>query len=500
MTTTHVAAADIGSSSGRVILGTLDGDGLSLIEVHRFPHRTVSRQGVLCWDLEALVGGIQDGIEAARVRAGGRLEGVAVDTWGVDYVLHDRSGEAILPARSYRDPRTTRIVHPITSPKGRLRLWQHTGVQPDPINTTHQLVADLAEHPDLMDRVDSVLLLADHFAFRLSGERGWSRSACSTSGLCRQRVGERPAGEWSPEVLGEIGADPSWFGPISAERTVVAPMRSAPGTLVLRAGGHDTACAVHALGTDAQDEVFISSGSWSLIGVQRDRPLLSQEAFAAGFTNEARTDGGIRTLKNLTGLWILQECQRVWQRDGQEADISRLLARARDAAPLGAVFDPNHDDFRHPGEMPDIVSEHLRRHHGVTPAGTGQLVRTVLESLAAAYADAVAEIGALAGISPRAVHLVGGGARNELLCQMTAAATGLPVHIGPAESSAAGNIAAQLEALGRIEGPSARRDLLRTPGAGQEITYPAGMDEYFTRIRTRSGAHGAGDDEERDVD
>lgn len=490
----HIAAVDLGSSSGRVVLGTLTDSGLRLREVHRFRHRPVETDGTVCWDLPALDRGIDHGIELARAHADGPLEAVAVDTWGVDYVLHDRTGAAVLPARSYRDPRTAALRHRIMTPEGRAWLWRRSGVQPDPINTTHQLATDLAEHPWLRDRVRTVLMLSDHVARRLSGLPGWSRSSCSTSGLCS------PGGrDWSPAVIEAIGGDPDWFGPISADRTVVGPMLSHQETLVLRAGGHDTACAVHALGTEAPDEVFISSGSWSLIGVQRDLPLMSEEAFAAGFTNEARTDGGVRTLKNLTGLWILQECQRIWQRDDQEAEITRLLELARRATPLGAVFDPNHDDFRHPGEMPRIVAEHLRRRHGVTPGHVGQLVRTVLESLAVAYARAVEEITRLAGITPRRIRLVGGGSRNELLCQMTAAATGLPVLAGPVESSAAGNVAAQLETLGHLEGLSDRRDLLRGSLESAEVAHPRGMDEYFARLGARAIDHHTITDEERDV-
>ena len=471
--TTTVAAVDLGSSSGRVVAGRYDGAAVRLDEVHRFAVHVQETDGALWWDVEAILTEVREGL--ARAARQGPLDAVSVDGWGVDHALLRADGTLAAPVRAYRDPRTADVPAQLAARAPAEVLWRLTGVRPDPINTSHQLVAGLRDEPALRDETDAVLMLPDYVAHRLGGERGWSRAICSTSGLAAPG-----AREWSTEVMDLLGLEPAWFGPLSDERTAVGTLAGDPRTPLLRAGSHDTACAVHALPPGDGDRAFLSSGSWSLVGVERDEALLDPAALEAGFTNEVRTDGGVRLLKNLTGLWILQECQRQWLAEGLRAEPAELVAEARAADSLGVVLDPAHPDLARPGPMADRVAGHLRA-LGAAPSGRAQLVRAVLESLAAAYARSVDQLARLTGTRPSQLVVVGGGARNTLLSEMTAAACRIPVLVGPVEASAAGSVLAQLETLGHLAG---RDDGARALAASAPPTLidPGDVDPALRRL------------------
>ena len=328
------------------------------------------------------------------------------------------------------------------------RAFALTGIQPADINTANQLFADLQQHPGLVDSVERVQLLPDYFASLLCGEQAHGRAISSTTGLATPG-----AATWSDEVLDALGIPRRWFSEISRDSMVLCP-ETITGIPMVRPGGHDTACAVHAIphdGVSAEDSVFISCGSWTLVGACTDEPVLSDACFTSGFTNEVRIDGGIRLLKNITGLWILQDCMRAWQQAGKSTDLPALLVSAESAPSMKVVFDPNDEVFTTPGDMPEKIHARMRELYGREPESTGQLIRLILESLAIAHATAISEVTELTGARPKVVNIVGGGSRNGLLCQMTASATGLPVLSGPAEASAAGNLLSQFEAIGAIE-------------------------------------------------
>jgi len=477
MTKVAVAAVDLGSSSGRVVVGTLDGGSLALDEVHRFPHEAHGVDGDLAWDLDDLEDQIGIGVTLALADRPVAVRSVSVDSWGVDYVLLDPAGQRLGPAHAYRDPRTARVATAFYARASREERWAGSGVKPDDINTGNQLFADLSVDPHLRERVGHVLLLPDYFAYRLSGELGWGRSICSTSGLCE------PGGRrWSADLLERSGIPAGWFGAISADIAWRGPLCAGPwappdvGVQVVNGAGHDTACAVHALPKAGNDAAaFISSGSWSIVGVETDEPVLDRAALEAGFTNEARADGGNRLIANITGLWILQECQRAWRLDAPAADLAELLAWAERSESLGVVLDTNDPTFMSPGQMPAKIAQYCRDRYDRAPSSRGQIVRLILESLAVSYAAALVTIEAIVGRRWDAVHLVGGGAYNRLLCQMTASATAKVVIAGPAEASAVGNVLAQLEVAGVITSDQHRHDVVRasfrphtyTPGPQQ---------------------------------
>ncbi|MFT3888718.1 MAG: FGGY-family carbohydrate kinase [Arachnia sp.] len=450
-------AVDLGSSSGRIVAGTLRDGRIEEVEVRRFPHQARPVDGYLAWDLDFIWSEVVAGLRDAVERFPDAIS-VSVDTWGVDYVPLTADGARVTPGRAYRDLRTVRTHEAFRARLSDDAAWAATGIAPATINTANQLFAFLTEEPETAAATEQVLLLPDYFTFLLSGARGWSRSHTSSSGLCRPG-----AREFSDEVFAALAIPRRWVGQVTPEHDVVGPciVEGLGQLTVVRAGAHDTACAVHALQRDvSQESYFLSCGSWSVLGVLRDEPLLSEAAYRMGLTNEARGDAGLRPLFNITGLWILQECQRDWQSAGKTHDIVELIRLAEAAPSLGVLVDPDEPQFAETGGMVARVTGALAAQGAdVEGLGEGDIVRVVLESFAARYARGVADLAALTGSAPTQLNMVGGGSRNRLLCQLTADALRVPVVAGPAEASALGSVLAQLEIMGRLD-PADRNDVI----------------------------------------
>ncbi len=439
-------AIDLGSSSGRIIAGTLSDGHIVETEIHRFAHQASMVDGYLCWDLDLIWRETVAGLRLALQQFPDAAT-VSVDTWGVDWVALDADGNRLTPGRAYRDERTNRTLAQFRERLSDEQAWQLTGIAPATINTANQLFAYLTEEPQLAAATSRVLLLPDYVNFLLTGQTGWSRSHASTSGMCRPG-----AQEWSDEVLNALGIPRTWLGDITAEHTVVGPCQVAglEQLQVVRAGAHDTACAVQALRRDGDDAYFLSSGSWSVLGVLRDEPLLTDQARAIGLTNEAQAEPGVRPLFNITGLWILQECQRNWEASGETSDIVELIQLAEQAAPVGYLIDPDEPQFAQPGDMVGRIAAALQAQGWQGELSVGQIVRTVLESLAARYARGIAALEELTGSKATSLNVMGGGSRNQLLCQLTATALGIPVYAGPAEASTLGSLLAQFMISGDL--------------------------------------------------
>lgn len=449
MSSVTALAVDLGSSSGRVVAGTLRDGRIEEVEVRRFPHEARMVDNYLSWDLPFIWSEVVAGLRDAVARFPDAVS-VSVDTWGVDYVPLGDDGEALTPGRAYRDERTIRTLEAFQRALPDEAGWAATGIAPATINTANQLFAYLQEEPELAARTAQILLLPDYFTYLLSGERCWSRSHASSSALIRPG-----AHEFSDEVFDALGIPRSWVGDITEELNVVGPcvVEGLEQLTVVRAGAHDTACAVHALQRDVtQESYFLSCGSWSVLGVLRHDPLLSDEARALGLTNEARADDGLRPLFNITGLWILQELQRDWQSRGQVHDIVELIRWAEDSSSSGATINPDEPQFALPGGMERRVLDALAA-QGIDTDGLheGAITRIVLESFAARYARGIADLSALTGTPATHLNLVGGGSRNKLLCQLTADALGVPVIAGPVEASVLGSLLAQLEIMGHLD-------------------------------------------------
>ena len=449
----HALALDLGSSSVRAVLGSYRQGAISTEEVFRLHHQAVDDHGTLTWDLERIMDGARRSIVEATERLGRAPDSIGIDTWGVDYGLLDAQGELLRAPRAYRDGRMARWATDLDRAISPEAAWRATGILPQQINTVYQLYADLRQEPDLVDRVDRFLPLPDLVAHLLGAPAKAGRAIASTTGLASPG-----ARHWASQVLEATGIPERWMPPLVDDATVAG--MTPEGITIVRPGGHDTACAVHALGLRGDEvRLFISSGSWSLIGAVVPRPVLDEAALRAGLTNEVRTDGGIRLLRNLTGFWLLQECQRSWD----EPDTGALVKAAGECTSLGVVIDPDDELFASPGDMPAKIARWCRDHYAVEPEGPAQTVRLILESLACAHAayaqglqDVVGDL--LDPASP--IHLVGGGARNSLLPAMTAAACNRRVVVGTPEASALGNILAQLEATGAVE-PASRGEVLR---------------------------------------
>jgi rhamnulokinase len=451
----RVGAVDLGASSGRVMVAEVGDDRLELTEVARFPNGPVRLRDTLHWDVLALYRGILDGLRAA----GPELDAVGIDSWGVDYGLLDATGALLGNPVHHRDARTEGVAERVRGIVPPADLYATTGVQVMPINTIYQLVAALGT-PQL-DAARDLLLMPDLLAYWLTGARRAEVTNASTTGLL-----DVSARRWSDDVARRVGVDPAVFAPLieagepigELSPHVLAETGLTGPVPVIAVGSHDTASAVVGVPADGERFAFISCGTWSLVGVELPAPVLTEAGRAANFSNELGVDGTVRYLRNVMGLWLLQECLREWP----DTDLLTVLDEAAAAPPFAAVVDASDPEFLAPGGMPERLAEACRRLGQDAPAGRAGIVRCVLESLALAHRRVVRQASELSGREVDVVHVVGGGARNALLCQLTADACGLPVVAGPVEATALGNVLVQARALGAVHGDlAALRALLR---------------------------------------
>ncbi|MEV0128404.1 rhamnulokinase family protein [Dactylosporangium sp. NPDC050688] len=437
---TRVAAVDLGASSGRVIVGSIDPGTVRLAEVARFPNTPVRVQGTLHWDILGLYQGILDGLCAAA--RDGALASVGVDSWAVDYGLLDGDGRLLGNPVHYRDARTADVASPVPA----AALYAATGIAHQPFNTVYQLLA--AAGSAQLDAARTLLLIPDLVTYWLTGTAGAERTNASTTGL----LAAGGAG-WDLPLVARLGIRASLLPPLRDPGTVVGPLLPGtvavltPDTLVTTVASHDTASAVVGVPARSPAFAYISCGTWSLVGVELSSPVLTPQSRSAGFTNEAGVDGTVRYLRNVMGLWLLQECMRTWP-GGLALDA--LLAGAAAAPALRSVVDATDPRFLAPGDMPARIAAALRETGQPVPADPPAMTRCILDSLALAYRRAVRDAQRLTGRHVDVVHLVGGGAQNALLCQLTADACELPVEAGPVEAGALGNVLVQARALGLV--------------------------------------------------
>ena len=460
---TAVAAVDLGASGGRVMMGTVGrGQQLELQELHRFPNVPVRVLGTLHWDVLALFQGVLDGLGAAA-RAGAGLASLGIDTWGVDYGLLDADGTLLGNPVHYRDTRTEGMAGQVLARVPAAELYAITGIQQLPLNTIFQLAAAVGT-PQLA-AARTLLMIPDLLAYWLTGQAGAEVTNASTTQLYDVR-----AQAWATSLMTRVGIPPGIFPPLRRPGDIIGELLPrittetglATPVPVLAVGSHDTASAVAAVPAQGPGFAYISCGTWSLVGMELPGPVLSEASFKANFTNEAGIDGTIRYLRNVMGLWLLQESMRTWSARGTPADLDTLLAAAAEAPALRAVIDPDDPHFLTPGDMPGRIAHACRRTGQDPPADPGATVRCILDSLALAYRRTIAEVQELSGRHVDTVHIVGGGARNALLCQLTADACGLPVVAGPVEAAALGNVLVQARALGAAPDDLAgMRQLLR---------------------------------------
>ena len=485
-----VAAVDLGASSGRVMVARVGPDLLELEEVHRFPNVPVQVNGTLYIDVLALYRGVLEGLRAAGRHAGGRLDGIGIDSWAVDHGLLDADGALLGNPVHYRDRRTDGVMERAYADLvDAAEVYAVTGIQNLPFNTAWQLLA--AQGTSQMDVARTMLLIPDLLASWLTGRQVAEVTNASTTQLLD--VTRRA---WADELLARLGIDrgllPDLVEPGATIGHVHADLADRLGLStpvpLIAVGSHDTASAF--VGVPATDEAFatISCGTWSLVGVELDSPVLTEASRVANFTNELGVDGTVRYLRNVMGLWLLQQSIAKWHADGLPADLETLLADAVQVPRFTAMVDPDDPRFLPPGDMPTRIAEACRDSGQVPPQSQAETVRCILDSLALAYRRTLRQAQELSGHEVEVVHVVGGGSRNALLCQLTADACGLPVVAGPVEGAALGNALVQARTLGAA--PDDLDGMRRLVAATQSTTRyeptgdPAAWDAPDRRVRT----------------
>jgi rhamnulokinase len=440
---TAFAAVDLGASSGRVMLGRVGPEHLALTEVHRFRNGGVRLPDGLYWDVLGLYTDVLTGLRAAAREE--HLAGLAVDSWAVDYGLLDARGTLQGNPRHYRDPRTDTVIDEVHAKLDPARLYGVTGLQFLPFNTLYQLAAE----PVLDGR--RALLVPDLLGYWLTGRQVAEETNASTTGLLDARTGG-----WSPPLLEALGLPHGLLPDVIAAGEVLAPLTGEVGAEigvdyalpVTTVGSHDTASAVVGVPAETDRFGYISCGTWGLVGVELDAPVLTEDSRKANFTNERGVDGTIRYLRNVMGLWLLSESMRTWDLRGVGVELDDVLPAAAALAAGGPRIDPDDPVFLPPGDMP----ERIIRAAGLRDPEPAAVVRCILDSLAVAFAEAMADAERLSGRPVEVVHLVGGGSQNALLCQLTADAMGRPVVAGPVEATALGNVLVQARTHGVLSG------------------------------------------------
>jgi rhamnulokinase len=448
---TVVIAVDLGASSGRVIAAEVDGSRLRMGASGRFGNHPVAvRVGddeTLRWDVEALQRGVLANL-ATACAAHADASSIGITGWGLDYALL-KNGELRQAPYHHRDSRILRGAAAVHERVGKYELFQRNGLQNQPFNTLYQLTADRLT--GALDQADCVLMLPDLFSFWLTGAVIAERTNASTTGLLGVRTGE-----WDVELMARLSLDPSLFPDLVDPGTTIGPLLgnlgrnlgARAGLLVRTVASHDTASAVLAVPASTERFAYISCGTWGLVGLEVDAPVLNEVARGYNFTNERGVDGRYRFLRNVMGLWIINEAMRTWRSTPGSAGLPDLLARATSVSTPVAVFDVNDPRFFPPGDMAVLIAEYCRERGLPVPRSRAELVRSIVESLAAAFVDAVRQACAAAGREVDVIHIVGGGAQNTLLCQRIADRAQLPVIAGPVEATAVGNALIQARALG----------------------------------------------------
>jgi rhamnulokinase len=473
-------AVDLGAESGRVVLGRFDGRHVSLEEIHRFPNLPVRLPDGLHWDVLRILHEIKEGL--ARAVRGEEIEGVGVDSWGVDFGLLDRDGALVSNPYHHRDTRTEGMVDEALRLASRKEIYGTTGIQFLPINTLYQLLA--MRGSPLLEASETLLLIPDLINYWLTGEK-----ACEYTNATTTQLLELKTGGWSQDLLKKLELPSGLLAPIVTPGTELGSVlpevaeEIGAGPPIFAVASHDTASAVVAVPAKADDFAYISSGTWSLVGVETRSPVVTREAIEANFTNEGGFAGTTRFLKNVMGLWLLQECRRQWAREGHEYSYEEL-ARIAEGAPSGPLVDPDHPAFLTPGDMTARIRRFCEETGQAPPEGPSAVARCVFESLALKYGHAIEQAQNLTGQRVGAVNVVGGGSQNALLCRLTADAARLPVVAGPVEATAMGNIMVQAFAQDRVGSLEEMRAVVRD--SFEASTYePGGDADEWSELRER---------------
>ncbi|MGH7138749.1 MAG: rhamnulokinase, partial [Pirellulales bacterium] len=461
-------AVDLGASGGRVLAGLFDGEKLRLEELHRFEHHAVEAAGSLFWDVLALWSQVRDGLRQAGRCLGAAVESVGVDTWGVDFALLGRGDVLLENPHSYRDPRSAGMMDQAIALLGRKEIFAQTGLQFMPINSLYQFMSLRAGRSPLLEVAQSLLLMPDLFHWLLTGVKGNEYTNATTT-----QFFNAARRTWAADLLERLDLPTHILGEVLEPGTRLGRLRpqvakdtGLADVDVVLPGTHDTASAVLAVpaageASDAPRWCYISSGTWLLMGVELTRPILGDDCLELNFTNEGGVGKTVRLLKNITGLWLLQECRRAWRESGRDQSWEEISRQAEAAAPLVSLVDPDHLSFQAPGDMPAAIQEFCRGTGQPVPESVGQIVRCAIESVALKCRWVLNGLEKLTGSRLETIHIVGGGTQNRTLCQATADACGRLVLAGPVEATALGNVLVQTIASGEVSAITQGRDVIR---------------------------------------
>jgi len=456
-------AVDLGAESGRVMLGRIADGRLSLEQIHRFGNGPVEEHGSLRWDFDRLLSEIKTGIGQAAKKADGRVHGIGVDTWGVDFGLLGADGRLLEKPYHYRDRRTNGMMDQAFALMPKRQVYESTGIQFMQLNSLYQVLAmRLADSPTLA-KTERLLFMADLFSYFLCGKALGEYTLASTSQMMDMKTGK-----WSKPIFDGLSLPEKIMPEVIMPGTVVGDLTNkvaseigCPTIPVIAIGSHDTASAVLGVPAGGGKWAYLSSGTWSLMGVELPGAIINDRTFKYEFTNEGGVDNTIRLLKNIMGLWLVQECKRQWQREGQDLSYGDLTKMAAAAKPFFGRIECDRSDFLAPGDMPARINKCLAETGQKPTQDKGQMVRLVLESLALKYRSVLSAIEDVTGQPIEVLHIVGGGIQNELLCQFTANAIGRKVVTGPIEATAIGNILMQAKAAGQLKSIDEARQIIR---------------------------------------
>lgn len=441
-TDTRFLAFDFGAESGRALLCSISNGKIELSEMHRFTHTPVKTLGHLHWNVLEQFANIKHGLKIALNETNGAIDGIGVDTWGVDFGLIGEDGELLAIPSHYRDSRTDGIMDEVFKIVPRKEVFERTGIQFLQFNTLYQLYSMVKNNSTALKYASKLLMMPDLFNYWLTGRQVGEFSIATTSQCYDPR-----AGDWAFEMLGKLGIQTDMLPEIVQPGTIIGPLSdkltselgAGAGIPVIAPAAHDTGSAVAAVPATGKGHAYISSGTWSLMGVEIDESMINEQSLAMSFTNEGGVDGRYRFLKNIMGLWLVQECRRMWASQGQDISYAELTDMAAQAEGFACVVDPDDGVFLTPGDMPQRIRDFCSRTKQRIPETKGEIVRCVLDSLALRYRFTIECLDEMFGIRHDPIHIVGGGTQNTLLCQLAADATGRTVIAGPVEATAIGN-------------------------------------------------------------
>lgn len=480
-------AFDFGAESGRAILGVLDGSTISLREIHRFPNKQLRVSGHIHWDIDYLFAELKKGLVSAARKGYERLQGLGVDTWGVDFGLLNADGQILGNPFAYRDRRTEGMMEKAFRMMPREDIYSRTGIQFMPFNSVFQLLSLVSSESPVLDEVETLLFMPDLFNFLLTGEIHAEYTIASTSQMLNAKTRA-----WEPEIFEKLGLPlrimagiiPPGFqvGPLKPDiiqETGVAPVS------VFAPACHDTASAVAAVPAQTEKWAYLSSGTWSLLGVEVDEPIINEQSLKNNFTNEGGVGGKIRFLRNTMGLWLFQQCLKRWELQDESLGYDQLTGMALEAQPFRSIVDPDDHVFLNPPDMPAAIKEYCVKTGQPAPENKGEFVRCILESLALKYRFLIERIKAMSIEPVEVLHVVGGGSQNEVLNQFSADALGLPVIAGPVEATAVGNIMIQAIAKDILNGiEEGRKTVARSfPLKYYEPEDKKKWDDVYARVK-----------------